>query len=856
MGAKSSNTNNLDKIVNEKDNIDDNYVIIESKEKQDKIEDLKQQVEIQKKALNTFQEELIEKNKKLEEANKKAEKEKRKRKQSEKILKKTSKELEERNKEIEERNKKEEPVYFEEQHTTNDDDDEDVKKKLYEVKKKVLQTQLRTIIKILDSKENINKLEECKTSKVEIISNNDIYNESYCCCHQNTYLKFNFFFVGPVFVTFYLIGVYQLLSILTSTQEELAFGLKSIFTGKNRTDYYYEDFNYEEYYENNIYRNLPDFNLLFLSSILGNLILKGCGYRISSIIYMFANAGFVFVIRTYYFPDSYNVWDALLILGYFILLSLSVGSIALFAQQIYFDGLTKYYLKATQEQNNYSNLDNKVNSINSSSFQRSISNEQIDKVKQKRKSFFKYLWIAQIPAYIINLIINYYLIKFNYFSMFYLDIFIVSIILYIICSIISLLIYCFYRRIFHKNKKDEKEYSINVYRICGYIIYCEKKSQGLRINPENLEQNGVINADKSNKNIKDYENKQKKVCCYSCKLGAKKFLKNAQKTILPLCCCIKGFGCFCSFLFRICCCYDKNEELNEYNQGDEQLCFCYKIQRGFSWFCDLLFKDDILDLIAYNIINELLTIGFQKELDNELKKKEFDIISNIIMLSLFVGYFSFFGFLNYLISQKCLESFNICEKLQKEGQSLNVTYLTISNLFFTGICSGLFLFGNDTLKDITIKYLITLPIASTKFYAFILMNSLLNSMDFGNIDLLSNSAIISLFLLFYKLFKFIVNDILDIDSKILIIVQFSVANLGFLAFIIYLIFNPPSCKDCCSDCCDCCSISCDRYSDYCDCCSDCCDCCSISCDRYSDCCSCCPISCDCCSGCCGCCSDC
>ena len=199
MGAKSSNTNNIDKIVNEKDNIDDNYVIIESKEKQDKIEYYKQQVEIQKKALNTFQEELIETNKKLEEANKKAEKEKRKRKQSEKILEKTSKELEERNKEIEERNKKEEPVYFEEQHTTNDDDDEDVKKKLYEVKKKVLQTQLRTIIKILDSKENINKLEECKTSKVEIISNNDIYNESYCCCHQNTYLKFNFFFVGPVF---------------------------------------------------------------------------------------------------------------------------------------------------------------------------------------------------------------------------------------------------------------------------------------------------------------------------------------------------------------------------------------------------------------------------------------------------------------------------------------------------------------------------------------------------------------------------------------------------------------------------------------------------------------------------------
>ena len=120
-------------------------------------------------------------------------------------------------------------------------------------------------------------------------------------------------------------------------------------------------------------------------------------------------------------------------------------------------------------------------------------------------------------------------------------------------------------------------------------------------------------------------------------------------------------------------------------------------------------------------------------------------------------------------------------------QIWSTVFLTISNLFFTTIFSGFLIFGSDILKDITLKYLITFPIALTKFYIFILTNCLLNTMDYGNIDLLSNSAIISLFLSVYHFLSFIITDILDITPYILIILQFSIGILSFSIFIVLLI---------------------------------------------------------------------
>ena len=496
---------------------------------------------------------------------------------------------------------------------------------------------------------------------------------------------------------------------------------------------------------------------------------------------------------------------------------------------------------------------------------------------------FYYLWITEIPAYIINLVINFFLRKINYFTDYRLDFFIVSIAVFILSSIISILIYCFYSRVFNKSKNSQKDKTIKVNRICGHIIYLEEKVQGTRNTNLEIKELDLGKNNAGEESVEQiYLKNQTKICCYSGKLGAKKFLRNAKYTILPLfCCCC--FNCFCKLLFRCFCCYNENEELSELNQGNERFCYFYKIQREVSWFCDLLFKENILNLIIYNIINELIIIGFLKQLNNSLKTNEFDLISNIMMILSFLIYFTFIAFLNKIITKRCLEG---CapKVLKKDNEDSNsdeyvkqrwsTEILTIFNVFFTTIFSGFLLFGNDTLIDITLNYLITLPIAMTKFYNLILTNCLLNSMDYGNIDLLSNSMMISLFLTVYHLLSFLITDFIDVKSRILIIIQFSIGIIILFLYSIHCFKGNLNC-DCC-DCCDCdccknpskncdCSCSCPDSCCDCDCCKNpfkncdcscscpdsCCDCCDCDCCKNPckncDCSCCCPYSsCDCC----------
>lgn len=164
-----------------------------------------------------------------------------------------------------------------------------------------------------------------------------------CCCEAETYLKFNFKFLGFFFVMFYFIGIFQLLWIINSTKEELGFAVKSLLFRKNRTHYYPKDFNFIKNYENNIFMNLPDFNLFYISSILGNAILKCCDFRISLFVFMCINTGSIFVIRIIKVPDSYDFSQLMIIFSFFLLFFVSIGSITLFGQQIFFDGLNKYY---------------------------------------------------------------------------------------------------------------------------------------------------------------------------------------------------------------------------------------------------------------------------------------------------------------------------------------------------------------------------------------------------------------------------------------------------------------------------------------------------------------------------------
>ena len=592
---------------------------------------------------------------------------------------------------------------------------------------------------------------------------------------------------------------------------------------------------------------------------------------------------------------------------YYSLLYLSIGSIALFSQQIYFDGLTKYYSKDKKEKNNSIN----ENDIGLNDDFLDESNPPSNTNGNEKPTFFFFLCFTEIPAYLANLLINYFL-KNNHLYNTNFDIFINTIIIYGATTILSIILYSLYSIIFIKNKPDKNKEKklIRVYRLLGYIIYCEKKEQGLIENKkkekkkEKENKNDLGQAllledliDKKDENkekieekekFKSYLENQKDICCYSCKLGAKKCLEKSKNTLFHnfVCC---GFDCCFNFCFKCFCCYNKEEDLSELNQGYEQFCYCYKIQRKISWFCDLLFKEDVIDYIFMDILNELFTIGFQKKMKKYLKDNE---MGHNLIIFFFIIYFFILAFLNKIYGRYwCNDCFNYekedqdeeeiedikekdknkdeddhinieikdIDKSQDKDKSQNekkedkkpklnenstaklrlgTFLLTITNLFITIIFSGFSIFGSKELQNFTSLYLVPFPLALTKFYIFLLMNCLLNIIDNGNIDLLSNSAIISIFLVVYNLTSSVFTDILDIRENTLIIFQFSLGL--FLFTVIFLsivigIFDPnleclKSYFKSMSSCCEYLSSCCESFESFSKCCSNCGNFCSCICD--------------------------
>ena len=670
----------------------------------------------------------------------------------------------------------------------------------------------------------------------------------------------------------------------------MIFGIKSFFlenitrhnkvneTFINQTIYIHDEVNNNIYtekdiiseimnnFENLCFQNLPDFNLLFLTSGIGNLFLKFLGYSISTIIFTGINVLLIFFYPSIDFPiEKYSdIYSLLIIVLYFLLLYISVGGISLFSQQIFFDGLKKY-------------IDLKY-----------------DKEVSRNITYFYYLCSTSIISYIIYIGINYFLREYLYKNFFICNIRIFS------ASFgVSIIIYIIYSLSFIKVEKKKHGYSKNIYRICGYLIYREIKSlkykdsdiidennndikkkgqEEKNINKEdknveknnfeekdkeseikeendkiinnnndtkienneieNISSNNVINNEGENNQlvqinkIKIKKQEEEEISCVSCKLCFKKFFKGVENSdflsmiflcngekayagdfpegivecgccdfwYIPFClmsccdcedrcqfcdccdCC--GGSCyskfcriwfifwsllFCLSFAPLCfCCYCDalcmESEVNELHQDEEQFCYCYKIQRKGSWICDLLFKNNLLEIIIINVFLEILVIGFGKQI--EINMKNNSIFANFLMI---IIYSLFFFVITLLDRIKCFDD----EGEKKfNGEIYRLFGLTIWNSFIVVIISGFSLFGNDVLKDFTNKYLILLPYAITKFYYFILMNSLVKDLDSENIDLLSNSLIISLFLLVYQVIAWIFTDLLEPNLERVYFFQF------------------------------------------------------------------------------------
>lgn len=148
-----------------------------------------------------------------------------------------------------------------------------MKQSNYLKKKKSLNAQLDKIKEVLNSIDNIYEIESLNQEKENKISKKVLSeNKKVCFCFKSSpeCLSLNFNLLGPLFCIINLIGIYQLIIILKTTQKELIFSIKSFLLEKNRTN----EENFFNYYQSVTYKQIPDFNLIFLSSIVGNLLLK------------------------------------------------------------------------------------------------------------------------------------------------------------------------------------------------------------------------------------------------------------------------------------------------------------------------------------------------------------------------------------------------------------------------------------------------------------------------------------------------------------------------------------------------------------------------------------------------------
>ena len=704
----------------------------------------------------------------------------------------------------------------------------------------------------LDSKSNnTSENKEVNEQKNNVEENS----ETYKLCGKKC-LKVYLF--GLLFFIFYLTGFFQLLDLFDACEEELGIVFHSFFYNQKRES----DETFVEIYLNCCLKTIPEFDLAFLTSIIGIFPLESCGFFITSIIFFVVNLIlFVGFTKIDFEKEKFDVIDFLYILFYFILFFITFGSISLIAHQKFSEGILafdKLKEKFEEKQKNVEekkeeksheiieirienieeqkgdNADKKEKEIEEVKVENQYSKNNKNKKNEKNENdprfidvkgcwkdggLFFLLCIGLMLAYILNRGIN--IIIYTSSEQFYEDHFIaIFFFIYIGCYIISLIFYLFFNIeiiiINNQMPKNEKK-DQNYFRIFGYLIYYEnipvknskkdleekndsnqqniiKNENNVVVYPNNLHDMIVSKKEKENNQNPDYSyykdilygllfpscynkaeemNQKSKYCCASCKLGFRKcYFKSKKTEFEPICCeCWKCEEC-CSCCEECqCCLCCKRMELKETYQKEEVFCYIYKIQRKCSWFCDLFFERNMFSLIVHNIVVEMGIIGFEKKMNENLEEKSLsDNYSTIIV------YLIFFLVLTILNTGWC-----VC--LTKAKNYSGFSAFSIFFHFLNVIFSGLSYFGKGITKERTNNWVILIPIAYTKFLNFVVYEILVDSLDENNIDILSNSFVMTSVYYIYDNIVFIIADLIDADSDKLILFQFI---FGILVMIFFL----------------------------------------------------------------------
>ena len=477
------------------------------------------------------------------------------------------------------------------------------------------------------------------------------------------FLKFIFFIIGPTFGIIFLIGIFQMKSLMNSLGDLISTSFVDYYkcnfyrSNCNYTSINDENnvYNFYDYYYNYSMNETIDFNLMLLTGFIGSLFLGWVGFRFSIFIFLIINISSIIWLLNLDFEFKAEVVFILKILNFcfiYVLLFIGIGGSALLSHQILIESHLKYkkYLKDKREEERIKEEEKRKEEIKNlydidlsldkkSRLQKStgiffkkknvldenkkkikstktlmlsqkpkdlaikigieqqrqkIKEDMFDKRDKNKFDFFFMICLTTMIGYLgkysINILLDFILSHIYNTKNYDKKSFMVSLLILYGSSIVLTFIFynIFKYSIFEYDEKendDNNKKNIKISKICGYIIYSEKKKP--KVPPK-----------RNCCTLLCCENIQN--CCEvtCCNILRKYDLFDLWPQCSPHCCCKK-------------CEYDPED----YNKNQEDFRYCYKTQRKSFWcnkFMASKTQENIFPKMLQYFILQLTTIGFEK----------------------------------------------------------------------------------------------------------------------------------------------------------------------------------------------------------------------------------------------------
>ena len=488
----------------------------------------------------------------------------------------------------------------------------DEKRKLLEKRKEQLVSRLNIISKDINVEDN---LDDFLNKKVKSVYDPD---KNIKIRTPRWLVWFAIKIFGSIFITTYLIVIFEYICLLEVLGNEIKDYIKFIFTDEKREIDFYDMYIKQT-------QIIPDISLFFLSSIFSDFIVNIIGYfHTTFIVFLFNSLIIFFGLLNFNFKigeelnERYTFGQLLYLIFIYISFYIFLGFIVLLPHNMLKESFLEY---------DWHLISLKISDKSEEDKKKFIENLKEFNFPMNGK-FFVYLF-SLIGSGLFKIYLDYKFVvddvKLNKFDKnnnknFILTIIIIS----AICIIPPVIFYSLLSFFICKeNDGDDDKTSSSIIKIFRYVIYIEKNKLDNHIR------------------------------CLDCRASMNK---------CGICC-----GCYFCNCFKICI-----NNVSETNLNKERIFIIYKITGILNWFFDIITDPEMLYFIVLEFFLEIGNIGFRLELDQYLEENDDDTIINIIILVSEI--FSYF--INLIFGLSCYD----CNILNNSVNVLNKEYIEIENV--------------------------------------------------------------------------------------------------------------------------------------------------------------------------------